>query len=303
MTDAVLSSVFCVGHAVQDFVFAVDTLPATAQKHRATGFDSVGGGPAASAAVAVARLGGRVELAARVGDDNVAAMIAEELQAYGVGCHYLRRFSGCRSSVSSVMVDGRGERLIVNYLDPQLPAAADWLPQRLPDGIRAVLGDTRWAEGAAWMFGRALEAGVPAVLDADLPVPRHGELLQLASHLAFSAAGLADYAGHDDYEAALHHIAGATGAWCCVTLGAGGVFYVAANDSGHIPAFAVDSVDTLGAGDIWHGAFALALGEGRSELQAISFASAAAALKVQRFGGRGAAPTRAELEQFIRNSG
>jgi sulfofructose kinase len=58
-------------------------------------------------------------------------------------------------------------------------------------------------------------------------------------------------------------------------------------------------VDTLGAGDVWHGAFALALAEGRPEPAAVRFASAAAALKVQRAGGRAGAPTRGELEAFL----
>ena len=293
-----MGEVFCVGHAVQDFVFAVPSIPTEARKHRATDFHSVGGGPAATAAVTVAKLGGRVRLAARVGDDRVADLIIAELEGYGVGCEHLRRFSGRRSSLSSVMVDRRGERLIVNYLDDELPAAADWLPP-LPAGTAVVLADTRWPQGAACLLARARAAGMAAVLDADLPVPRDTGVVEAASHLTFSAAGLADYAGHSDYEAALREVAATTGAWCCVTLGADGVFYVAGRDSALVPAFAVRPVDTLGAGDTWHGAFALALAEGRAEREAITFASAAAALKVQRFGGRLGVPTRAEVDRFI----
>ncbi|MGB8327726.1 MAG: PfkB family carbohydrate kinase, partial [Steroidobacteraceae bacterium] len=64
--------VMCVGHAVQDFVFSLATLPDRGAKYRAERFDSVGGGPAATAAVTVARLGGHASLAARVGADAVA---------------------------------------------------------------------------------------------------------------------------------------------------------------------------------------------------------------------------------------
>jgi sulfofructose kinase len=67
----------------------------------------------------------------------------------------------------------------------------------------------------------------------------------------------------------------------------------------HYPGFEVPVVDTLGAGDVWHGAFALALAEGRGEAQAVQYASAAAALKVQRKGGRSGAPMRAELDSFL----
>jgi sulfofructose kinase len=66
-----------------------------------------------------------------------------------------------------------------------------------------------------------------------------------------------------------------------------------------VPAFAVTAVDTLGAGDVWHGAFALALAEGDSELAAVRAASAAAAIKVTRHGGRAGAPTRAERDELL----
>jgi sulfofructose kinase len=66
-----------------------------------------------------------------------------------------------------------------------------------------------------------------------------------------------------------------------------------------VPAFDVTAVDTLGAGDVWHGAFALALAEGMDERAAVRAASATAALKVSRFGGRDAVPTRAERDQLL----
>ena len=69
-------------------------------------------------------------------------------------------------------------------------AETGWLPQQLPDGVDAVLADTRWPDGALHGFRLARQAGVPAILDADLPVPADGELLRMATHVAFSAAGL-----------------------------------------------------------------------------------------------------------------
>src|SRR5688572_15628349 len=109
-----MARVFCVGHAVQDFVFRVSRLPDRAEKYRAQGFEAVGGGPAATAAVAISKLGGRALLAARVGDDCTADILIGELERYGVDCTYVRRFKDCSSSVSGVMVDASGERMIVN---------------------------------------------------------------------------------------------------------------------------------------------------------------------------------------------
>jgi len=296
-------SVFCIGHAVQDFVFALPEMPRAAEKYRATAFISVGGGPAATAAVTVARLGGAARLAARVGDDAVAALIVRELEGYGVDCTHVRRFAGCQSSLSAVMVDGQGERMIVNYLDPRLPPSPDWLPADLPADVAVVLADTRWPEGAHALLGRARAQGRAAVLDADTPVPKDGALLAAATHVAFSAPGLADYAGQADPRAAIVDVSRRLAAWCCVTLGSAGVMFAKGGRSGHVPAFKVAVADTLGAGDVWHGAFALALAEGKPEGDAVVFANAAAALKVQYRGGRAGVPTRADVDQFLAQHG
>ncbi len=295
--------VLCIGQAVQDFVFSVDTMPDAAEKYRASAFQSIGGGPAATAAVAIARLGGVVQLAARTGDDAIAGLVVTELESYGVDCSSVRRFANRTSSLSAVIVDKAGERLIVNYLDPALDTTSNWLPQQLPDNINAVLVDTRWPEGALHGLQLARQAGVPAVLDADLPVPADGELLQAATHVAFSAAGLAEYCGDADSARGLQAVDATTDAWCCVTLGAGGTIYMSDGELRNVAAHEVRVTDTLGAGDVWHGAFTLALAEGRSTNNAMTFASAAAALKVQSGGGRAGCPTRKNVEDLIQQTG
>jgi sulfofructose kinase len=293
------ATVVCIGHAVQDFVFSVPDLPRTATKHRATAFSSVGGGPAATAAVAVARLGGHAVLAARVGDDAVGAMIVDELAGYGVDCALVKRVDGCRSSVSSVMVDAAGERLIVNYLDPRMPGSPDWLPPSLPEETAVVLADSRWPDGAWVMLERARSAGIAAVLDADSPMPRDSPLVAAATHVAFSEPGLHDYCGAGDPHSLITNLSRRLDGWCCVTQGERGVIIADRGQAGRVAAFDVAAVDTLGAGDVWHGAFALALAERRGEIEAVTFANAAAALKVGRRGGRAGVPTRAEVDTFL----
>lgn len=294
-----MPTVLCVGHAVQDFVFTVPSLPDRGEKYRASGFHSVGGGPAATAAVAISRLGGRSVLAARVGDDAAADMIVAELRGHGVDCRHVRHCAGCASSASAVIVDARGERMIVNHLDPSLPVDPAWLPGPAAVGAQAVLVDTRWPEGALAALLAARAAGLPAVLDADRPIPVDGALLRAATHVAFSADALADYTGIAEPARALAEVARSLPGWCCVTAGGEGVHAMENGAPRHYAAFDVPVVDTLGAGDVWHGAFALALAEGRDEPAAVRSASAAAALKVQRTGGRAGAPTRAELDAFL----
>ena len=90
-----------------------------------------------------------------------------------------------------------------------------------------------------------------------------------------------------------------TDAFLAVTNGPGDVIWREGEDLRHSPAFAVEAVDTLGAGDVFHGAFALALVEGRSLPAAMRFGAAAAGLKCTRLGGSSGAPTRAEVEAFL----
>lgn len=298
-----MAKVLCVGHAVQDFIFTVPSLPDAAEKFQASGFETVGGGPAATAAVTVARLGGHAVLAARLGDDAIAATIVGELESHGVDCGAVRRLPGCTSSLSAVMIDPRGERMIVNYLDRSMPVAAEWLPSPRAIGADAVLADSRWPEGAARALAAARASGIPGVLDADKPVPREDGALLAATHVAFSAEALADYTGMGGCVGGLKAAAARLGGWCCVTAGADGVYVLDGEGMCHFPGHPVQVVDTLGAGDVWHGAFALALAEGRDWRDAVSFASAAAALKVQRPGGRAGVPSRAEVDDFQRQAG
>jgi sulfofructose kinase len=244
-------------------------------------------------------------LAARIGDDAVASTIEQELRGYGVDCQWLRRFAGRQSSLSAVFVDAAGERMIVNHTDPQLPRDAVWLDQIPLDEVAVVLGDVRWPEGSARLLARARAEGLATVLDADVPAPGDDALLRAATHLAFSAPGLRELTGIPDPGSALEQVAQRFAAWCCVTLGAEGVLCrdgrrgSGATGAQRVAAFPVEPVDTLGAGDVWHGAFALALAEGADELAAARAASAAAAIKVTRSGGRSGAPTRAERDRLL----
>ncbi|MEL7029894.1 MAG: PfkB family carbohydrate kinase [Pseudomonadota bacterium] len=294
-----MNRVLCVGHAVEDYLFRVASLPRTPEKHLAESFEVVGGGPAANAAVAISRLGGEALLAARLGDDPAGASIVAALEADCVNCALVRRFGEARSSVSSVYIDDAGRRQIVNFLDPAMPDAADWLLNDWPSDIDTVLVDVRWPGGAEAALARARKMGAPGVLDADHPIPPDGGLIALASHAAFSAEGLRGFTGEHDLETGLRRIAREVDAWCCVTDGADGVLLAEKDGCVRIPAPAVKAVDTLGAGDIWHGAFALRIAEGAAEREAVEFANAAAAVKVTRPGGRRGAPSRAETVSLL----
>jgi sulfofructose kinase len=285
------------GCATMDYIFSMREIPHQPLKFRARDFKAVGGGNAATAAVAIARLGGRAHLIARLGDDLIGDAILRELDGYSVDSTLVHRFPGCASSLSSILIDGKGERMIVNYFDPKISHEPDWLPQ-IPAGIGAVLADAHWLAGDLELFRRAAAAGIPTILDADMP-NCEPELIRASSVAAFSAPGLEVATGVRGVTEGLRAAARMGSGVMLATDGAQGVFWVEAGELHHQPAYTVQAVDTLGAGDVFHGAFALALAEGQAMDAAVAFANAAAAIKVTRFGGRAGAPTRAEVEDLL----
>jgi sugar/nucleoside kinase (ribokinase family) len=140
---------------------------------------------------------------------------------------------------------------------------------------------------------------LPVVLDVEKPVTTGAPLWIAATHRIFSRSGLPATTGPGDLAAGLARLAAAGEAFHAVTDGARPICWRAGGSSGKIPVFPVDAVDTLAAGDVFHGAFALALLEGGDPLEALRFAAAAAAIKCSRFGGGMAAPTRAEVDRFL----
>ncbi|RYH08622.1 PfkB family carbohydrate kinase [Tropicimonas sp. IMCC6043] len=290
-----MSDVLVLGMAAVDFVLGIDEFPSEPTKYRARSADIVGGGPAANAAVAIARLGGHPSFVGRLGDDPLADIVLADLEAAGVSTDHVHRTPGGRSAFSSVLVDTNGERQVVNFRGEGLTEDADWIAA-LPRAD-AVLVDTRWPDGAAAALARARAWDVPGIVDGEAPIdPR---LVAEASHLALSRQGLASLVPGEDLADALATLAARRPGWSCVTDGANGIWFTDGGGIAHLPAFRVDTVDTLAAGDVWHGAFALALAEARPEREAIRFANATAALKCMRFGGRSGTPDRATVETFL----
>lgn len=297
-------NIVCIGLTAHDMVWEVESLPTGGGKQRACNFRQGGGGMAANAAVAVARLGGRVRFWGRAGDDPIGHAMADELHALGVDIEGLRLVPGGRSSVSGIVVDARGERSIVNFRGEGLPDDPSWLPLAEVSQADAVLGDVRWPAGVAAAFGAARARGVPTVLDGDVAEASVFDmLLPLTDHAVFSEPGLAAYApglAHD--EARLHHALARGARLAAVTLGDRGVAWTDGGPLQHQAAFPVDAVDTTGAGDVFHGAFALALGAQAPVADAFRFAAMVAALKCTQPGGRAGTPALdrvlAELAAF-----
>jgi sugar/nucleoside kinase (ribokinase family) len=198
------------------------------------------------------------------------------------------------------MIDPSGERTIVTWRDPKLYDVELPPIDELLDGCAAVLTENRCAPFATELCVEATRRKIPVVLDADVVMSLREGLLNAASHLIFSVEALTATAGTADLEEALRKIAAQTAGFVAVTRGSQGMMWLdEASRIQTMPTFPVHTVDTLGAGDIFHGAFALAVTEGRTIPDAMRFAAAAAALKCTRFGGAFAAPDRPEVEALL----
>jgi sulfofructose kinase len=293
--------IICVGHAALDRIYRIEAFPSRPTKVRALEHIEAGGGMAANAAVAIARLGGKAELWSRIGDDAAGDAIRAGLKAERVDARYVQSFEGARSSTSAIVVDDQGERLIVGQRDAGMPSDTSWLPLERVREADAVLGDLRWLEGVRAVFAEARKHKVATVLDADLGAREAlTGLLELTDYAIFSAPALREFAPGATDKERLEHVLGFGPRHAGVTLGGDGYAWRERDGGGRIPAFSVSVTDTTGAGDAFHGTLALLLAEGRSAVDSARSAAAAAALKCTRLGARAGLPSRAELEAFER---
>jgi sugar/nucleoside kinase (ribokinase family) len=284
------------GAATVDMIFAVDALPTGPGKVLPKALLQAAHGMATSAAVAAARLGARTSLVTRIGSDVMGDHFIAEIAAEGVDCRQVRRFEGVPTPLSAVIVDDNGERLILPYYDKGLETDPSWIPDILIQTADAVQVDIRWVEGAEKVLSLARRAGKIAVLDADVGPPEViTKLAGIASHSVFSAPAAMMVSGAPSVASALRELSGLFRGFVAVTDGAEGCMWLKEGVLHHSRPPVVKAVDTLAAGDVFHGAFTLALAEGCDLASAIRFANAAAAIKCQTFGGRLGSPTRQQV--------
>jgi sulfofructose kinase len=299
------SRILCIGMPVRDLTFRIQELPKLGFKVGASHFEEIAGGNGLNAAVAIARLGGLASISGPMGDagETSAKYIFDRLVHEGVDSRHIVHMPGLVTPISTIMIDPSGERTIVTFRDPQL-----W-KVRLPDADQllqdcaAILAENRCTGFCTEICAEARRRGIPVIVDVDRPMSLQDGLLAASSHLVFSSQALQSSTGIADDAEALRKMAELTPAFLAATRGPQGTIWLDQRQTlQQTPAFPVPTVDTLGAGDIFHGAFALAVTENQPIPAALRFASAAAALKCTRFGGAFAAPQRAEVEELLSRS-
>jgi len=294
--------ILCIGMPVRDLTFHTPGVPGRGSKENATGFDEICGGNALNAAIGIVRLGGRASILGPLGDakETSSRFIFDKMAHEGIETKNLIHMPGLVTPISAVMIDPTGERTIVTFRDPELWKVRLPKADTLLDDCAAILTESRCAEFCTDLCAEAVRRGIPVIVDVDRAMSLREGLLNASTHLVFSSEPLQETADESDDGTALKKIARLTKSFLAGTRGARGTIWL--DEQGQLQetqAFPVHTVDTLGAGDVFHGAFALGITEGQDLRTALRFASAAAALKCTRFGGAFAAPQRAEVEALL----
>jgi len=296
-----------VGSSNTDMIVQVDRIPRPGETVLGGAFSMAAGGKGANQAVAAARAGGRVTFIARVGDDLFGRTAVEGFQADGIDVRYVVRDTETASGVALILVGADGQNSIAVAPGANARLSADDV-DLARDAIRSAsillcqLEVPRGTVAAAVRL--AAEAGVPVLLNPapaqmlDDEMLRSVEILTPNETEAAQLAGL-DPADSNDPEEAARRLQARGVRTVMVTLGSVGVLVASREGIERVPGFDVRAVDTTGAGDVFNGALAVALSQGRPTREAVRFASAAAAISVTRLGAQPSIPTRDEIEAFL----
>lgn len=293
-----------IGHCCQDFSCIVEQYPKEdGSTHILDIDDSQGGGAMATAMVAASRLGATTGIYANLGDDEAGNKILNGLEKDGVYTGLVNRISGGRSSTSYVMVNPEnGSRTKFPYHD-QLPNLewSDNFIESLKKSKILHLDGTQYTNALA-AARLAKKLGITISLDACSMQADNGKNLELAS-LADILITNEKYpcrvTEEDTMEKALLKFAQMGPSVVAATMGSRGCLYVKDGEVKHLPAFKVKAIDTTGAGDTFHGAFLSCWLRDKDIEHCLRFASAAAALKCEKQGGRAGIPNRETTEKFL----
>ncbi len=303
LPDAKAFDVVGVGANAGDHLVRLPRHPEPGEKLRFRAYRHAGGGQTATALVAVARLGYRVRYLGGVGDDAEGERTLAGLREEGVDVsRALIRQGGLTQRAFIIVDDQTGERTILWGRSEGMIVSPEELEREVVTSGRMLHTDAQQPATSTRAARWAREAGMPVLADLELVRPGTDEFLPEIDILIAGAEFPEPATGASSPEEAMRILSERTrGGWVMVTEGARGLALWREGRVERFPAYAVEAVDTTGAGDVVHGAFAVACLRGLDLPEAIDFAQAVAAMKCLAAGGRAAIPrSLEEVERFRR---
>ena len=295
------AKIIVVGSFNADLVAYMERMPRPGETVHGERFATGAGGKGSNQAVAAARLGADVTFIGRVGNDVFAELAYEIWDAEGVNREFVKRDGEVATGVAPILVDSSGENMIVVVLGANRrmqPSDIDAARERIAGADMLVAQLEVNLDIVPYALQTAKAYGVTTILNPAPAAAISAETIQLADYLTPNETELETLSGGavDDVDAAARALLTRDDQTAVVTLGAEGARIVTPQDSVSVPTFAVDAVDTTGAGDTFNAALAVGLSEGVALSDAVRFANAAAALCVTKPGAADSAPCRADVD-------
>ncbi len=304
------NKIVVIGSSNVDLIMKMDHLPEKGETVTNAEFFQVYGGKGANQAVAAARAGGDVTFVSSIGDDAYAPGMVKNYADDGIDTSFVFKEVGIASGYALIMIGDAGN----NYISVAPGANYKLTPQRIEEAIPAieeasiiVLQYEITEEALKFVIDLANSKSIPLMWNFaparsfDLSYIPKVNILVLNEVEAGFLTNMKVENEHDSEKAAQALLDKGVEK-VIITLGSEGAFVMTTENKINIPAFKVDAVDTTAAGDTFCGAYAVAIVEGKPEKECLRFASAAAAISVTRMGAQPSAPTREEIEVFLRNN-
>jgi sulfofructose kinase len=288
--------VLCVGVTSYDFYFMLDHHPDPDEKTIADAFLSCGGGPAANAAVTIAKMGLSVALAGYLGNDLWGELHSKELKQSGVLTDWIVR-GNKPTPISTILVKPDGKRSLVNYRDNNATLEKNAI-NFSNINLKIILFDGHEPDISMELLKQIKDDNVKTILDAGSVNPGTLLLFDKVDYLICSAKFAEEITGSNKMGDALKKLSNQNEN-IVITLGEQGLIWKTKMGQGKLNAYPIVAVDTTGAGDVFHGAFAGSLAMNKDLQEILKYSSAAAALSCTKPGGRTSIPTIKEVENFV----
>jgi sulfofructose kinase len=293
-----------VGYSAVDYFGIVDKYPPPADiKMPMIQFTKQGGGPVATALVALSRLGARTAFVGKMGDDEFGNFMKTHLEKDRVDITQVVTEPGVSSQFAFIIVDqATGKRTILWSQSEVSPLRADEMDQEFVTSASILHLDGLQMEAGLAAAQWAKDADMTVVLDGDTMRPGIDELIGLTDVLITSHNFAVQFTGEDDMEKAIRKLRSLNPEIVGVTLGNEGCILSWEDNVIRRPVYDVKVVDTTGAGDVFHGAFIYGLLKNWPMERTAEFANAVASMKCRKLGGRAGIPTLDEVMAFLNRS-
>lgn len=293
-----------IGQSALDHLFIIDSFPKRDTKKEVLEWTIAGGGPVATALVSLSRLGMDCSYYGIVGDDEAGEKIIDSLRSEYVNTEGIVTRHDSHSQVAFIAIDReRGGRTIFWQRPSGKPLTPDELPNDFLDNANFLLLDGLMSQVSAYAAGEARKRKIPVMLDAGSVREGMIDLAHMCDYLVCSEEFAREFSAKGDafdVEKAVVDLKLFRTIATTITLGNRGSITMCRDRIFRIPAFQVDVVDTTGAGDVFHGGYVYGIMQKWDLEEVVRFASAFAAMKCRRLGGREGIPALEEVHSFLK---